>query len=70
MSDYRLDRNAFKAQTAKEAADHDVYYDKLSLKERLSVVNYLNSVAYNYPVNEPPRMDRTAFSMRSHINNG
>lgn len=70
MSQYRLDRTAFKAQTVKEAADHDAYYNKLSLKERLSVVNYLNSVAYNYPENEPPRMDRTAFSIRSRINNG
>ena len=70
MSEYRLDRTAFKAQTVKEAADHDVYYNGLSLKERLSIVNYLNSVAYNYPENEPPKMDRSAFSMRNRTNNG
>ena len=29
------------------------------------VANYLNSIVYNYPENEPPRMDKTAFSMRS-----
>jgi hypothetical protein len=65
MSEYRLDRTAFKAQTAKEAANHDGYYNKLSLKERLGIVNYLNSIAYNYPENNPPKMDRTAFSIRS-----
>lgn len=65
MSEYRLDRTAFKTQTAKEAADHDKYYKELPLKERLSIVNYLNSIAYNYPENDSPKMDRTAFSIRT-----
>ncbi len=64
MSSYRLDRTAFKAQTAAEASNHVAYYKTLSWQERLRIANYLNSVAYNYPENEPPRMDKTAFSMR------
>ncbi|AYL98675.1 hypothetical protein [Mucilaginibacter celer] len=64
MSNYRLDRMAFKAQTAKEAAKHSTYYKDLTWQERLRIANYLNSVAYNYPENEPPRLDRTAFSIR------
>ncbi|TFF33538.1 hypothetical protein [Mucilaginibacter psychrotolerans] len=70
MSEYRLDRTAFKAQTAEEAADHHSYYKDLSLKERLDIVDYLNSIAYNYPLNDPPKMDRTAFSMRGRKKNG
>ena len=64
MSSYRLDRTAFKAQTATEAADHAAYYRDLTWQERLRIANYLNSIAYNYPENEPPKMDKTVFSMR------
>ena len=70
MSDYRLDRTAFKAQSAKEAANHSTYYKNLTWQERMRIANYLNSVAYNYPENEPPRLDRTAFSIRVRKNNG
>jgi hypothetical protein len=65
MSDFRLDRTAFKAQTAKEAADQTAYYKQLTWQERLRIANYLNSVAYNYPENNPPRMDKTVFSIRT-----
>ena len=65
MGSYRLNRTAFKAHSAKEASNHAVYYKKLTWQERLRIANYLNSVAYNYPENEPPRLDRTAFKIRS-----
>ncbi len=61
----RLDRTAFKAQTAAEASDHARYYKKLTWQERLRIANYLNSVAYNYPENNPPKLDRTAFKVRA-----
>ncbi len=61
----RLDRTAFKAQTAEEASDHARYYKKLTWQERLRIANYLNSVAYNYPENNPPKLDRTAFKVRA-----
>jgi hypothetical protein len=64
MSSYRLDRTAFKAQTAMEASNHATYYKKLTWQERLRIAN-LNSIAYNYPENEPPRLDRTVFKIRS-----
>ncbi|RFZ95699.1 hypothetical protein D0C36_09335 [Mucilaginibacter conchicola] len=70
MSEFRLDRSAFKLQSAKEAADHDSYYQKMPLQERAKVINYLKSVAYNYPEDNPPRLDRTAFSIRSRRSNG
>jgi len=61
MSTFRLDRSAFKAQTAEEAANHASYYAKLTWQERLAIAAYLNSVAYNYPLHNPPKMDKTRF---------
>lgn len=62
---YRLDRTAFKAQTAEEATkSHAEYYRTLTWQERLRIANYLNSIAFNFPVNNPPKMDKTKFSVR------
>lgn len=69
MPPYKLDRTAFKGQTMEEAADHAAYYRKLSWIERLRVSAYLNSVAFNYPLDLPPRMDKTRFEVKSR-NNG
>ncbi|RDC57133.1 hypothetical protein DU508_08050 [Pedobacter chinensis] len=63
---YRLDRTAFKAQTAEEASkSHAEFYKKLSWQERLKIANYLNSIAFNFPEDNPPKMDRTKFSVRA-----
>ncbi len=65
MSSYRLDRTAFKMLTAEEATkSHAAYYKTLTWQERMRIANYLNSIAYNYSENEPPRIDKTVFSMR------
>ncbi|HXH99661.1 MAG TPA: hypothetical protein VNI52_05310 [Sphingobacteriaceae bacterium] len=70
MSQFRLDRTAFKAHTAQEAsASHAAYYKSLTPHERLEIAHYLNSIAYNFPVNNPPRLIRTKFKARSR-NNG
>lgn len=65
MSDYKLDRTKFKAQTAAEAANHASFYQKISWQERLKIANYLNSIAYNYPESTPPKLDRTKFKARA-----
>lgn len=65
MDNFKLDRTAFKAHTHKEAADHASIYKKLSWQDRLRVAAYLNSVAYNFDLNNPPRLDRTKFSVKS-----
>lgn len=67
---FRLDRNAFKAHTAKEAAAHSQYYIQISWQERLHIAAYLNSVAYNYDLSNPPRMDKTAFKRKAFNLNG
>ena len=65
MQSFKLDRNAFKAQTVEEAANHSEYYRNLTWQDRLRIVSYLNSVAFNYDINNPPKMDRTLFMTRS-----
>jgi hypothetical protein len=70
MADYKLDRTAFKAQTVEEAADHSAYYKELSWQERLKIAAYLNSIAFNYPLNNPPKMDKTKFKVSSSETNG
>ncbi len=67
-NEFRLDRTAFAAMTMQEADDANDYKNKTP-KERLAIAAYLNSVAYNYPINNPPKMDKTIFEARS-INNG
>ena len=65
MQSYKLDRNSFKAQTVNEASNHANYYKKLTWQERLKITFYLNSVAFNYDINNPPRMDKTIFKVRA-----
>lgn len=69
QNEFRLDRTAFKAMTAQEAASINEY-SKLTPTERLRIASYLNSVAYNYDINNPPKMDKTIFSARSLSQNG
>lgn len=65
MDRFKLDRTVFKGQTQQEASNHAAIYKNLSLQERLKIAGYLNSVAYNFDINNPPRMDRTRFSVKS-----
>lgn len=64
MEKYKLDRTAFKIQTFEEAADTSEYWKNKTYAERLEAADYLNSVAFNYDINNPPRLDRSFFSMR------
>ncbi len=64
MSDFRLNRSAFKAHTAAEASNHAIYYQSLDWKERLAIAAYLNSIAFNHPLGAPPRIDKTKFVAR------
>jgi hypothetical protein len=64
MDSFKLDRTAFKHQTTEEAAYQLQYWKTKSYAERLKAANYLNSVAYNYDLNNPPKLDRTFFQIR------
>lgn len=65
MSAFQLNRNAFKAHTANEASDHSAYYKGMHWKDRLLIAAYLNSIAFNYPQEHPPKMDKTKFMAKS-----
>ena len=66
MKPYRLDRTAFIAQTMEKASNNYSYWKQQSYTERLRASFYLNSVAFNFDINNPPRLDRTAFKTRQH----
>lgn len=65
VSMYKLDRTAFKAHSAEESSDYSRHYRNMSWQQRLSITSYLNSVAFNYPLDNPPKMDRSIFKARS-----
>jgi hypothetical protein len=64
MKPNRLDRTAFKHQTLQEASHNLEYWKNQSYRKRLEAANYLNSVAYNFDVDSPPRLDKTYFKIR------
>ena len=61
---YRLDRTKFKIQTFQEADMQYDFWKEKSVKERLEAAYYLISAAFNFDINNPPRMDKSTFSSR------
>lgn len=66
MSKYRLDKSYFKAQSFQEADEQKVYWSQKDVKERLRAAWYLISCAYGFKLEDPPRLDKSIFSMRKH----
>lgn len=64
MGKFELDRTAFKMHHTKDRVNNYDYWKSKTFEERLEAANYLNSVAYNFPLNDPPKMDKTYFKMR------
>jgi hypothetical protein len=62
--DFKLDRTAFRATNHEKKGNDSLYWKTRTEEERLAAAFYLNSVAYNFDINHPPRMDKTVFSMR------
>jgi hypothetical protein len=60
-TDIRLDRTAFAALSFEEADKTISQFHDHTWKERLFI-----AIAYNFPLNDPPKMDRTHFEMRQH----
>lgn len=61
----RLDRTAFRAGTFAETEEYyRTYWHSATMAERLRAAHYLNSVAYGFDLNNPPRVDRTVFAIR------
>jgi hypothetical protein len=64
MRPNKLDRTVFKHQTIQEASHNLEYWKSQSYEKRLEAANYLNSVAYNFDTDNPPRLDKTYFKIR------
>ncbi len=63
---YELDRSAFSMGSNKVSEPAINYWKTKTHEERLSAAFYLNSVAFNFDISNPPRLDRTVFSMRKN----
>lgn len=50
----RLDKSAFERQSYHEASNNFKYWSSKTRKERFEAAHYLNSVAYNFPLDNPP----------------
>jgi len=64
MKEYRLDKTAFKVQTFNESDMANVCGKEVSYSERFRRAYYLNSIAYQFSRQNPPRLDKTVFSSR------
>ena len=53
--------SVLKAEIVQKANKDPTYYQRFSWQERLEIANYLNSIAYNYPEDYPPKLDKTKF---------
>lgn len=63
---FRLDRTAFKIQTHSESANTKKYWLSKTHEERFRAAWFLICSAYNIDVENPPRLDRSVFSMRKN----
>lgn len=64
---YKLDRTAFSMGSHEEAEQKNQdYWQKQSMKDRLNAAVYLNSIAYHFDIEQQPKLDKMAFSMRKH----
>jgi len=63
----QLDKSYFRAQSFHEADQQKDYWLKRDVRERLSAAWYLISSAYGFPLDDPPRLDKSVLSMRKHL---
>ena len=68
MSEYKMDRTAFRMQTFKEADNMNIFDKHVSYPERLRQAYYLISQAYGFSMSDQPKLDRSYFSSRK-LNN-
>jgi hypothetical protein len=63
---FRLDKSVGKGHSHKKIPRESDYWKTKTVAERLEAVMYLNSIAYHFAINNPPRMNKTVFSSRKH----
>lgn len=60
----KLDRTIFSTSKIADFKKESDNYIKYSENERFLAFAYLQSVAYNFPINQYPKMDKTYFKTR------
>ena len=55
---FKMDKSAGKAMSVGEADEEMRDYRSYTWRERLAISLFLTSVAYNYPVDSPPKMNK------------
>jgi hypothetical protein len=63
---YKLDRTAFEIKSFEDASRNTEYWRKQAPAERLRAATWLSFCAFGFDPENPPRMDKTLFSMRKN----
>jgi hypothetical protein len=63
---FKLDRTAFKIQSFEQAAKSKIFWLQKTPSERFQAAWYLICAAYNIDYTNPPKMDKTQFSLRKN----
>lgn len=61
---FKFDRSYSKSSNHKTFIKESDHYKGFTLQQIAEVFNYLQSVAYNYDLNNPIKMDKTVHSSR------
>lgn len=64
----KMDKTVFSMCKKEDEPNDFSYWQSKTVAERLKSAAYLNSIAYGYDINDPPRMDKTVFSMECRGN--
>ena len=65
---YRMDKTAFRIRTFEEADNAARDYSVFPVMERLRIAWHLTSIAYQFDIDNPPRMDKSYFRIKKHDN--
>ncbi len=63
---FKIDRTAFATLSFEEADKQMNDTSANTWQERLEIANRLIAIAYNFPLNNPPKMDKTFFEIHQH----
>ena len=61
---FKLDRTAHSSGKITDFKKESDNYKNMTMQQIGEVFSYLQSVAYNYPIDKPLKMDKTIFSVR------
>ncbi len=61
---YSFDRTSAESFKAEDRNNDLAYWSKVDINERLRAANYLISVAYDFDLRNPPKMDKSLFEAK------